>query len=170
MSPSEVLVCVLTLLGGEARNLPPIELVDVRPADASPTAEGFTRPGTKRIYLLTRTAVFEAATRKEHWDADSLPFVKLASIIMHEAWHVRNGPDERGAYQAQLMTLGRLGAGAGSGLHRSVYNSMLVVLKARKPSGPAPPGPDTDLRVAVMLPVTPRPSLASVQALLRPAP
>ena len=172
MSPTEVLVFVLSLLGGEAKSLPPIELVHVRPADASPTAEGFTRRGSNRIYLLTRTPVFEEAVRTERWGGDHSPFFKLASIIMHEAWHVRYGSDERGAYEAQLLTLSRLGQGPGSDLHTSVYRSMRAVLKAPKPSAPPPSGVDTDHRVAVMLmvPVPPRLDRAAALAMQRSAP
>jgi hypothetical protein len=166
MSPREVLVCVLALLGGEARKLPPIELVDLRPVTASPGVEAYTHAGIKKIYLLTTSAVFQEALGTARWDADGTPIIKLASILMHEAWHVQNGPDERGAYEAQLSTLGRLGAGAGSALHRSVYNSMRAVLKTQKRSAPLSPD-DTDLRVTVMLPVAPRPSLASIQASMR---
>ena len=169
MRPTEVLMLVLALLGSEARGLPPIELVHVRPPDASPTAEGFTRPGSNRIYLLTCTPVFEEAVASARWDADGGPFIKLASIIMHEAWHVRHGSDERGAYNAQLFTLSRLGAGPGSFLHASVYRSMLAVLKAPKPSAPQPSAADTDRRVAVMLPVPPRLSRPSVPAMQRSA-
>ena len=31
--------------------------------------------------------------------------LKVASVIVHEAWHLRNGPDEVGAYQTQLIFL-----------------------------------------------------------------
>ncbi|HEY7442123.1 MAG TPA: hypothetical protein VH701_06875 [Vicinamibacterales bacterium] len=164
MSPSEVLVCVLALLGGEARKLPPIQLVDLRPVSASPGVEAYTHAGTKKIYLLTTSAVFEEAMATHRWDADGAPFIKLASIIMHEAWHVRHGPDERGAYEEQLRTLGRLGAGAGSALHRKVYVAMQAVLKTQNSPTPA----DTDLRVTAMLPVPPRPSLASILPGIRP--
>lgn len=163
MSPTEVLVFVLALLGGEAKALPQIELVHIRPADASPTAEGYTRRGSNTIYLLTDTPVFQEALRSQRWDADGAPFVKLASIVMHEAWHVRNGPDERGAYEAQLFTLSRLGAGPGSDLHRIVYQSMQVVLKAQL-SAPAPSSTATE-HVAVMMPVPPRPDRPSWNAM-----
>lgn len=131
MSPTEVLVSVLALLGGEAKYLPPIDLVDIRPAYASEAAEAFTRAESNRISLLTCTAAFRAAVRMDRWNADAWPFIKLASIITHEAWHVRHGPDERGAYEAQLFTLSRLGAGPGSRLHRGVRYSMLTVLKVK---------------------------------------
>lgn len=35
--------------------------------------------------------------------------LKLASIIVHEAWHFRNGPDEAGAYNAQIEFLAQRG-------------------------------------------------------------
>jgi hypothetical protein len=97
--------------------------------------------------------VFKTAVRTERWDAQGdAAFIKLASIIIHEAWHVRHGQDERGAYLAQLLTLSRLGAGPGSDVYRGVHKSMLAVLKAQKALAP-PSAVDTDLRVALRLPV-----------------
>jgi hypothetical protein len=127
-------------------------LVDVRPADASPTVEGFVREGSDRIYLVTSSPVFRDAVGTDRFNADSGPFIKLASIVMHEAWHLRHGTDERGAYDRQLMTLSRLGAGPGTLLHRSVYRSMLAVLKAQKVPKQPPFVPDTPVRVAALLP------------------
>jgi hypothetical protein len=165
VSPTEVVVVVLALLGSEAKGLPPIELVHVRPADASPTVEGFTRPGSNRIYLLTTSEVFQEAVREDYLGADGAPIIKLASIVIHEAWHVRHGPDERGAYNAQLFTLSRLGAGPGTGLHNSVYKAMQTVLKVQRPSPPSLPGVTADVRVAVMLPVPPRKDWPSWRAM-----
>jgi hypothetical protein len=56
---------------------------------------------------------------------------KLASILAHEEWHVKHGPDERAAYEAQLTTLIRLGVQPGSSLYIGVVRSMLTVLKKR---------------------------------------
>jgi hypothetical protein len=51
-------------------------------------------------------------------DARTLPhtrdysaLAKIASIIVHEEWHLRHGLDEGGAYDAQLLTLTRIGLG-----------------------------------------------------------
>ena len=48
---------------------------------------------------------------------------KLASILIHEEVHVRNGGGEREAYEAQLATLARLGAPPGSLLFASVLRA-----------------------------------------------
>src|SRR5262245_44526384 len=97
MSAAAVLVCALGLLGRSPSSFPPIVLLDTRPADITPTAEAFVRRGPDTIYLLTTTVAFRKAQAA---NKDALK--KLASVLVHEEWHVRNGPDERGAYQAQL--------------------------------------------------------------------
>jgi hypothetical protein len=62
----------------------------------------------------------------------SLALKKLASIIAHEAWHVRHGPDERGAYEAQLTALMFVGVEPGSALYSGVVKSMQATLKKRR--------------------------------------
>ena len=135
-SAALVVVCALSLLGRSPLQLPPIELLDVRPAAVSPTAEAFVGRNPDVIYLLTDSPVFRAAQRAEAargrcWDRESLR--KIASVIVHEEWHLAHGPDERGAYEAQLMALALLGAGPGSKQHYYVKRSMQVVLDQRAP-------------------------------------
>ena len=36
--------------------------------------------------------------------------LRLASVLVHEAWHSENGRDERGAYEEQIAFLLRNGA------------------------------------------------------------
>jgi hypothetical protein len=36
---------------------------------------------------------------------------KIASVVVHEAWHVRHPGDESGAHLAQLSALNEMGAG-----------------------------------------------------------
>ena len=122
------LVCALDLLGrAAAGNLPPVELVAVPPPDASSQAEGFVRQGDPTIYVIASSPAFrEADCRKRP------SLMKLASVIAHEDWHIRHGSDERGAYEAQLLTLLRLGATLESPVYRGVYKSMQAVLKERK--------------------------------------
>jgi len=50
---------------------------------------------------------------------------------VHEEWHLKNGEDEKGAYEAQLTELARLGSGAGTAVYAQVSQSMRAVLKAR---------------------------------------
>jgi hypothetical protein len=110
------------------RPMPPIVLLDVRPADVSAGAEAFVRRNADTIYVITTTAAFEDARR------GSLSALrKIASILVHEEWHLRHGPDERAAYQAQLIELMRLGEGPGRPVYASVVRSMLAVLKAQRP-------------------------------------
>ena len=63
-------------------------------------------------------------------NADMESFRKIASIIIHEEWHLRHGVDERAAYEAQVVTL--MSLGASSPLISSVRGSMLAVLDAQK--------------------------------------
>jgi hypothetical protein len=124
MTAAAVLVCALNLIG---RPMPPIAMLDVRPADASPTAEAFVRRNTDTIYLITTTSVFEDARRGEH-----AAIRKIASILVHEEWHLRHGPDERAAYHAQLIELIRLGEKPDRPVYAGVVRSMLAVLKAQR--------------------------------------
>ena len=54
---------------------------------------------------------------------------KIASIIVHEEWHLRHGPDESGAYHAQLTALAAMGFDEHSWSTGSVKRSMLAVLQ-----------------------------------------
>ena len=62
------------------------------------------------IYLITSSAVFRDAMRVRSMYEDINVFRKIASIIVHEEWHLKHGPDEQGAYYAQLTMLSALGA------------------------------------------------------------
>ena len=109
-SAATVLVCALELLGRSADSLPRITLVDVRPPSASIYAEAFVDPATRTIYILTTSEVFRALQRSPTRCGYLQGVRKLASIIVHEEWHVLNGADEAGAYAAQLIALTMFGA------------------------------------------------------------
>ena len=126
-----VLVCALDLLGRSAATFPPIVLLAERPPDVSHIAEAFTRSGAQAIYVLTSSGTFRSIQRADYRCGDLDAVRKLASILVHEEVHLRNGPDEREAYQAQLATLVRLGAPPGSPAFSSVVRSMKVVLAKR---------------------------------------
>jgi hypothetical protein len=117
-SAASVLVCAMSLLGRNAATLPPIELIDARPADVSRRAEAFTR----------------TEARCDEFDA----FKRLASILVREAWHVRYGGDERGAYDAQLDALLMLGAGPATWIYREVVRSMREALAPTSPPNGKP--------------------------------
>ena len=87
-----------------------IVLGSVPPGSASPRVEAWTvfcEDGKgDRVVLYTESSVFICASR--HTPVHVNPYIcllKLASIIVHEAWHFRNGPDEAGAYEAQRQFL-----------------------------------------------------------------
>jgi hypothetical protein len=134
MGTVAVLLCAIDLLGRSASSMPQIEPLALRPADVSVNADGFVRPGSSVIYVITSAPAFR--------DADChrrKSLVKLASVLVHEEWHIRHGADERGAYEAQLSALMRLGATPESTLYRSVLRSMRTVLQAQARPAEDPP-------------------------------
>jgi hypothetical protein len=136
-----VLVCALDLLGRSPDRLPPIQILTERPPQASVNAEAFADSRTGTIYLIASAPSFRAAqaaqsSAAECRDADSLKMV--ASIIVHEEWHLAHGADEEGAYYAQLMALQVLGLGPGSISHACVKRAMQAVLAARRVIGRDP--------------------------------
>jgi hypothetical protein len=127
---ASVLVCVLDVLGRNANTLPPIVMLEVRPPDVSLHADAFVRQGDDTIYLITSNPTFQRVQRSKDMCAHRDALRKLASILIHEEWHVRNGNDERGAYIAQLTALIRLNAGTEHPLYGEVMHSMQVALAA----------------------------------------
>ena len=124
-----VLVCALALLPRQANGFPPIVLLDTRPADVSRNAEAFVRHGDPRIYLLTDAPSFDRARRAKHRCGELQALRKIASIIVHEEWHVRHPGDERGAYNAQLTALRSVGAEPGNPLLWEVQSAMRAALR-----------------------------------------
>ena len=131
-SAETVVACALALLTRSAASLPPIELVDVLPADVSPQADAFVRVGEARIYLVTSSDVFRRAQGSKYRCGDLDAHRLLASVIVHEEWHVKHGRDEVEAYNAQLMTLRLLGAGPGNPAFTAVWRSARAALARRK--------------------------------------
>jgi len=125
MDAAAVLVCALNLLGRSAASMPPVELLVHRPPDVSANAEAFVRHGSGTISVLTDTATFRSAACGP---GPGTSLVKLASILAHEASHVRDGPGERLAYEAQLRTLLRLGVHPKSRLYSGVEAAMRVAV------------------------------------------
>ena len=131
MTPAAtVLVCAIHLLGRSPESFPRIELLAARPPHASLNAEAFVDPRSGTIYVLTTSEVFRAAQAKRHCDSTE-PLRKLASILVHEEWHVLHGSDEGSAYAAQLTTVAML-SGPDSALYNSVRRSMVAVLAQRR--------------------------------------
>ena len=127
-SAAAVLVCALDLMGRSASSFPPILLVDTRPPDVDARAEAFVRTGTEAIYVLTSSATFRRAQQAQYKCGELNAVRKIASMLVHEEWHVRNGSDERGAYDAQLMALTVMGARQGTPVYAGVERAMKVAL------------------------------------------
>jgi hypothetical protein len=134
-----VLACALEVLGRSANRLPPIVLVEPAPPEASPGALAFVKLGERTIYLITSSFPFRAALdaqdkSRECRGVDELRL--LASIIVHEEWHLMHGPDEEGAYLAQLMELQRLGLGPGRWPYEIVRRARSQTLERSRPPSP----------------------------------
>jgi hypothetical protein len=111
------------LLAGPSLTGLPIALAPAPPDEASRGVEAWTLSHQdghgERIIVYSGSGVFHCASDPNRQDYQCL--LKLASILVHEAWHYRHGPDEAGAYDAQisfLTTHGRSGARIG-GVRRS---------------------------------------------------
>jgi hypothetical protein len=99
----------LLLAGSQFARLP-ITVTSVRPPASSEGVEGWTifRPdGTgERIFVYAGTDFFRCAS----WPLSmSQCLLRVASVIVHEAWHFRNGRSEAGAYEAQIAFLSENG-------------------------------------------------------------
>jgi len=131
-----VIACALALLGRSADSMPPITLIEAPPPHISANAEAFVWSGEAMIYVITSAPAFRDA---RCWRRGSL--MKLASVLMHEEWHVRHGGDEGGAYNAQLLALLQFGAKVDSPVYRGVVRAMRSVEAANRRvavNGPQP--------------------------------
>jgi hypothetical protein len=115
------------LLGRSPASMPAVEVLATPPFDVSSNAEAFVRRGDATIYVVASSPAFREARC-----GDNRSLIRLASVLVHEEWHVRNGSDERGAYEAQLLAILRLGETPASLVYRGVYQSMRVVLQSQK--------------------------------------
>lgn len=130
-SAAAVIACALALLGRSEKSMPPITLVEAPPKHGSIQADAFVSLPDPRIYVVTASPTFRDAMASRSSCSNSAPLKKLASVLMHEEWHIRNGSDESGAYYAQLTTLLRLGVPPDNNTYRSVQRSMQAVLKKK---------------------------------------
>ena len=96
---ASVLACALSVLGRSEASMPPIELIDMAPPGVSAGAEAFVRRDSGTIYVITSSAVFRDAAPVGRHCGYTAAIRKLASILAHEEWHVRHGPDEKAAYR-----------------------------------------------------------------------
>ena len=130
-SAAAVVACALSLLGRSEKTFPPITLVEAPPKHASILADAFVSLPDPHIFVVTSSPTFRDAMASRSTCSESATMKKLASILAHEQWHVLHGPDESGAYYAQLTTLLRLGVPPDNNLYRGVQRSMQAVLKKR---------------------------------------
>ena len=100
------------LLAGPSIAGLPIVLAKVPPAEASRGVEAWMLPGQDQtpaqIVVYSGSGVFRCASDPDRLDDQCL--LRLASTIIHEAWHCRHGVDEAGAYEAQIAFLMTHGA------------------------------------------------------------
>lgn len=101
----------LGLSGLSSRHLP-VVLTSALPSAVSPGADAWTvydeQGHGDRIFVYTRGRTFQCASASR--DAQHQCMLRLASLIVHEAWHLQNGLDEAAAYDAQVMFLESNGA------------------------------------------------------------
>ena len=109
-SDQETLERVLILAGLDRANLP-ITLATAAPASASFGVEAWTSYDAhgcgERIFVYTGSDMFRCASRPLSMRQCLL---RLASAVVHEAWHFEHGPEEGEAYERQIMFLLRNGA------------------------------------------------------------
>ena len=108
----EALGAARLVAGAEIAGLPVI-LMAIRPAYVSGMADAWTvrdtASGSGVIVVFTGSRTFQCAMRPRR---NHQCTIKLASILTHEAWHLRYGADERQAYDQQLVFLALHGASA----------------------------------------------------------
>ena len=133
---ASVLVCALSMLGRSERHFHPIKLVDAVAPGGSPTAEAFVTHGPDTINIVTTSGVFREAARASRPCKERAAIAKIASLLVHEEWHLKHGADERGAYLAQLTALNALGFDEHSIVYWGVKKAMLrVVAATAQPAG-----------------------------------
>jgi len=130
-SAEAVFVCALGLLGRSAASFPPIDFVDRPPAGLSKSVQGYMLPGG-RIALVTSTSAFDDARRAFTPCNDVIALREIAGVLIHEEWHVRHGPNEGQAYDAQLTALAALGASQDSALYHRVFRAKQAVIAAQR--------------------------------------
>jgi len=129
-----VFACALDVLGRGAATFPPVRFIAHPPPGVSRLAQGYALPDTGEIVLITSTEAFTQAQKSGCKDPDAVR--EVASVIAHEEWHLRHGPDEGGAYDAQLMALLIAGENMDGPLFHKIKQAKLAVLASAKRTGP----------------------------------
>jgi hypothetical protein len=110
-SAETVFVCALALLGRPEQSFPAVQFIQKAPVGVSPSAEAYVLAEEKRVVLITSTWAFRTAEQAQNQCGQIDALRQIAGVLAHEEWHVRHGPDEEGAYDAQLTALTAIGAG-----------------------------------------------------------
>lgn len=127
-SAETVFVCALTLLGRSRQVFPPVEFVDRAPPGVSASAQAYVTFPDAHIVLITSTSAFVSARRSRDRCNNVTAIREIAGVLAHEEWHVRHGPDEEDAYNAQLTALLAVGATQDSALYHKVLNAKQTVM------------------------------------------
>ncbi len=130
LTPAAVIVFALSLLGRSPDSVVPIRFVDAPPPGVSKNAEAFITGDMDVIYVITSTDTFRRARRGPFEPGALNAFRRIASILVHEEWHLRHGPDEEGAYLAQMTALAFLRADPAT--ISSVKRSLLAVIEMKR--------------------------------------
>ena len=133
LTTAAVVACALSMLGRSTTDVP-IRFLERPPGGVSRNAEAFRVRDPDTIYLITSSDAFKAAQRGHREIGHKAGCKKIASIIVHEEWHVKNGSDEQGAYLAQITALTAMHAE--SSVITGVRLSMMEVLKSQKAPRP----------------------------------
>jgi hypothetical protein len=123
-------------LNRSAASLPPIEIIDTAPPYVSVGTEAFVRQNTGTIYVIGSSVVVRDAAGSRGRCGATEAVKKLASILIHEEWHLKHPGDERGAYYRQLIALQQMGIAPGNNVYRDVQLSMQRVMQLRKRDKP----------------------------------
>jgi hypothetical protein len=128
-------------LAGLDRASLPIALTSVVPPSASRGVEAWTSYGAdgnaERIFVYIGSDMFRCA----NWPlAMRQCLVRLASVLVHEAWHFERGRGEAEAYEAQIAFLVRNGAATEhvAAVRLAQQRVMAAEAKLRSPSGAVP--------------------------------
>jgi hypothetical protein len=106
----DTLDAALILAGLDRADLP-ITLVETAPPSASPGVEAWTsydaNGSAVRIFVYAGSDMFRCA----RWPLGMRQCrIRLASALVHEAWHFEHGRNEKEAYETQIAFLMRNGA------------------------------------------------------------
>jgi len=126
-----VFVCALRLLGRSQQSFPPVQLVQSVPRSVSPLAQGYMLVGQEGFVLVTSTSAFSQARRATNRCGNIEAIREIAGVLAHEEWHLRHGPDEPGAYDAQLTALLFVGADQNGELYHRVMQAKQTVNAAK---------------------------------------